>query len=136
MIRVFDPDDYCRRRIDEWLVLLLRFAITQEPSDRSAALAMADEFDSLGVRWRPVAPRFFLLTSIEICDAILATGDWRIAALRKHAARIEHDRLRRAFLAATGIPQCSDAVRKSTPQETRSAARGRLWLGLAKKNDP
>jgi hypothetical protein len=34
--------------VASWLLLLLRYAVTREPSDRSAALAMADELDSLG----------------------------------------------------------------------------------------
>ncbi|MBX9846612.1 MAG: hypothetical protein K2Z80_32865 [Xanthobacteraceae bacterium] len=124
-----DPDDNRRRRLHEWLFLLLRYAITRDPPDRAAVLAMADELDSLGVRWRPAAPQFFLQTSHEVCDAILASGDRRTAALRKHAARIEHVRLRRAFLAAIDIPLRSDA-----PEETTGrASREHLWLGLAKR---
>lgn len=124
-----DLDDVCRRRLHEWLFLLLRFAISRDPSDRSKALAMADELDSLGMRWRPAAPRFFLTTSKEVCDAIVTSGDWRRAALRKHAARIEHVRLRRAFLAAIDIPLGSDAPEEAKPR----SAREHLWLGLAKR---
>jgi hypothetical protein len=129
MVSESDPDEACRRRLHEWLFLLLRFAITRDPSDRAAALAMADELDSLGMQWWPAAPQFFLQTSHEVCDAIQRGGDWHTAALRKHAARIEHVRLRRAFLAAIDIPLRSDA-----PEETKgSAAREHLWLGLAKR---
>jgi hypothetical protein len=124
-----EPDEGRRRRLHEWLFLLLRFAVTRDPTDRAAALAMADELDSLGMRWRPAAPRFFLTASQEVCDAILASGDWRTAALRKHAARIEHVRLRRAFLAAIDIP-----LRSNAPEETmQRASREHLWLGLAKR---
>ena len=38
--------DWRDRQVREWLLLLLRFAITREQSDRSAVLAMADELDS------------------------------------------------------------------------------------------
>src|SRR5262249_12595122 len=88
MLPELDSEETCRRRLHEWLLLLLRFAVTRDPADRSAALAMADELDSLGMRWRPAGPRFFLQTSDEVCDAVLASGEWRMAALRKHAARI------------------------------------------------
>lgn len=71
----------------------------------SAAIAMADEMDSLGVRWRPASPHFFLRTCNEVCDAIGMNDDERNnVVLRKHIARIEDLRLRRAFHAAV-IPQ-------------------------------
>ena len=75
MITEFGSHDWRGRKLQEWLLLLLRYAVTREPSDRSAALAMADELDSLGGRWRPAAPRFFLRTSDEVCSAIVAVGD-------------------------------------------------------------
>ena len=75
MVPEFDAEEACRRRLHEWLFLLLRFAITRDLSDRSAAMAMADELDSLGVRWRPAGPLFFRQTSREVCDAILTSGD-------------------------------------------------------------
>jgi hypothetical protein len=53
MISEFDSHDWRDRKLQEWLLLLLRYAVTRESSDRSAALAMADELDSLGARWRP-----------------------------------------------------------------------------------
>src|SRR5262249_59558238 len=62
-------------RIREWLLLLLRFAITRDGKDQAAALAMADEIDALGQRWRPSAPSFFRRTSGEVCEAIVARVD-------------------------------------------------------------
>jgi hypothetical protein len=41
--------DWRAGRIREWLLLLLRFAITWDPKDEAAALAMADEIDALGL---------------------------------------------------------------------------------------
>jgi hypothetical protein len=122
--------DWRDRKVREWLLLLLRFAITREPSDRSAALAMADELDSLGVRWRPAAPRFFLTTSSEVCAAIVAVEDGHNnLVLRRHVARIPDPRLRRAFRAAVGLRP------RSVP---RQAPKGRqkdpgLWKGLPKR---
>jgi hypothetical protein len=95
--------DWQERRVREWLLLLLRFAITREPSDRTAVLAMADELDSLGARWRPNAPRFFHRTSWEVCEAILQVAEGHNnAVLLKHSSRIDDPRLRQAFRAATG----------------------------------
>jgi hypothetical protein len=67
--------DLLGRMVREWLLLVLRFAVTLEPSDRAAVLGMADELDSLGMRWRPAAPDFFLRTSEELCQAILMAGN-------------------------------------------------------------
>ena len=99
-------DDWRERRVSEWLLLLLRFAVTRQPPDRTAALAMADELDSLGGCWRPRAPRFFFKTTSEVCTAIVEFGDGpnnTSAVLRTHASRIKDPRLREAFRAAVGL---------------------------------
>src|SRR5262249_6005372 len=88
-------DGWRERRIREWLLLLLRFAVTRQPSDRNAVFAMADELDALGAHWRPSPFRFFLKTSRNICDAIVAAGDGpdnTNAVLRTHASRIKNPR--------------------------------------------
>src|SRR5262249_48972583 len=48
-----DAQDWATIQVREWLLLLLRFAITSDPKDRSAALGLADEMDARGVQWRP-----------------------------------------------------------------------------------
>jgi hypothetical protein len=65
-----DLDQRQQQRIREWLLLLLRFAITRDPRDEAAAFVMADELDALGLYWRPSAPGFFLRTSRDVCAAI------------------------------------------------------------------
>jgi len=98
MIGEFGLHDWRGRKLQEWLLLLLRFAITREPSDRSAALAMADELDSLGGQWRPSAARFFLKTTEEVRSAIPAANQWdNHRVLFRHVTRIDDPRLRRAF---------------------------------------
>src|SRR6266508_2011765 len=138
MVAEFGSHDWRERKVREWLLLLLRFAVTREPSDRSAALAMAEELDSLGVRWRPAGPSFFLRTSDEVCEAIRAVGDGHNnAVLRRHVGRIEDPRLRRAFQAAVG-PQQTPAVvglqQSSEPQREGAKSKTRknrdLWKGL------
>jgi hypothetical protein len=116
--------DWRADRIREWLLLLLRFAITRDPRDESAAFAAADEIDALGLRWRPSAPSFFRRTSAELCKAIIARDDPRRAAiLKSHIARIDDVRLRRVFQAAVEHEQ-------SSPLSPCEAKRRNLWTGL------
>lgn len=124
--------DWRDRKVREWQLLLLRFAVTRERPDQSAAIAVADELDSLGLRWRPAAPSFFLRTSIEVCEAILAAGDGHDnAVLLRHIARINDLRLRCAFRAAVGLRQASEPQPQST--EGRRLTDQGLWKGFSKK---
>ncbi len=132
MVAQFSSPDWRDRKVQEWLLLLLRFAVTRDPGDRAAALAMADELDSLGGRWDRTAPRFFLRTSNEICAAILAVGDGHNnAVLRRHAARIDDPRLKQAFQAAVGLRPRSEPPQQSTKGKGRKNRD--LWDGLPKK---
>jgi hypothetical protein len=124
MVAAFGSPDWRDRKVREWLLLLLRFAVTREPSDRAAALAVAEELDSLGMRRKRMAPSFFLRTSSEVCEAILAAGDGHNvddendrAVLRRHVARIDDPRLSRAFEAAVGLLETSE------PQESAKSKR-------------
>ena len=128
----FGSHDRRDRMLREWLLLLLRFAVAREQSDRSVALTMAEELDSFGRRWRPAGPCFFARTTNEVCDAIVADSDpQRDALLRKHIGRIDNFRLQRAFRSAVGLqsvpPQSSQRV---TTQETKNSD---LWKGLLKR---
>jgi hypothetical protein len=132
MVAEFGLDDWRYRKVQKWLLLLLRFAVTREPSDQSAALAMADELDSLGVRWRPAAPSFFLRTSHDVCAAILTVDNGHDSAvLRRHVARIDEPRLRRAFEAAVGFQQ--KTISQQEGAKSRRPTGLDLWKGLAKK---
>jgi hypothetical protein len=92
------------RKIRNWLLLLLRFAVTRESADRMAALAAADELDVFEAEGRTAAPSFFNRTSRQVCEAILAPGDQHSQeVLRRHAGRIDDPRLRRAFQAAVDL---------------------------------
>jgi hypothetical protein len=120
----FVSQDWRVKRIREWLLLLLRFAVTRDAKDEAAALAMADEIDAIGQRWRPPGPSFFRRTTDEICKAITApAGAERAAMLNKHLARIEDPRLRRAFAAATEVE------RRPSPAFSKIDGQ-RLWAGL------
>jgi hypothetical protein len=120
--------DWRDRKVREWLLLLLRFAITRKPSDQSAVLAAADELDNVALRWRPTAPRFFVRTSHEVCHAILAIDEMHDnAVLRSHVARIDDPRLRRAFQAAVGLQPAAQlqqqGAKRKRPKAREKACR-------------
>jgi hypothetical protein len=129
MLVEIGSQDWRDRKLREWLLLLLRFAITLETSDQSAAFSLADELDSLGLRWRPAAPRFFLRTTREVCEAIVE-GWHDSVVLRKHLARIDDPRLRRAFRAALGLDRISEPQRQDARKNTRNGNLRDLWRGL------
>ena len=117
-----DPQDWAARQVREWLLLLLRFAVTSDPKDQSATLALADEIDACGLQWRPSAPSFFRRTTNELCKAITTLDDPKsVAILKRHLARIDAPALRRAFQAAVNMDE-----------RTASSTRRRrdLWFGL------
>jgi hypothetical protein len=109
-------------QIREWLLLLLRFAITRNPSDEAVVLSLANEIDSPGPQQKQSAPTFFRRTSSEICTAIITHDDpKRDDILTGHLARIDDLRLRRAFHAAIDLAD----------RPPQAIARN-LWAGLAR----
>ena len=111
-------------RIKEWLLAILRFAVTLAPADRVAVLAVANELD------RPSDTReafsFFARTSAEVCNAIASADDPSARAiLRAHLARIDEPRIRRAFEAALDRDW---SLASSAPKKP---GRPLLWKGLA-----
>jgi hypothetical protein len=92
-----------RLKIREWLLLLLRYAVTHEVADRKAAIRYAAELDSPG-RWWTGGPGFFVSTTQEVCRAVVSPKNpYSDTVLRIHSSRIEDVRLRRAFRAAVGL---------------------------------
>ena len=110
--------DWRDAKVREWLLLLLRFAVTRKPLDQSAVLAAADELDCVARRRRPAAASFFARTSNDVCKAILTTEDEHTnAVLQAHAARIDDPRLRRAFQAAVGIELAPEPQQQSARRQ-------------------
>ncbi|MGZ5811960.1 MAG: hypothetical protein ACXWKA_20120 [Xanthobacteraceae bacterium] len=94
------------RKVEDWLLAILRFAITLNDTDLSLVRVLADDMDRLGVVSARTAFGFFERTSIELCRAIAARNDPNsLPVLRRHLARIDDPRLRRAFVAVTEIDQ-------------------------------
>jgi hypothetical protein len=120
----------CRTKmVSDWLLAILRYAVTLHDADKSAVLVIAEEIDKLGSHSEePPAFKFFRRTSIELCSAILdAQNSNKSAVLHLHLKRIDDCRLRRAFEAAIDedtSPATSDAdkMKKRGAQD--------LWKGL------
>jgi hypothetical protein len=112
--------------VDDWLLAILRFAITLERGDRAAVMIKAQELD-LPRSGRPGKTfAFFTRTSLELCNAIVSKTDpKRGVIIRRQLARIENSRLRRAFEAASELE--AGVFHDSSP---RKRWQGDLWKGL------
>ncbi len=113
-------------RTRDWLLALLRYAVTRDADHLSAVLAIAEAIDARGSHAEPPSFDFFRRTSLELCEAIgEGPSPSRSAIIKRHLDRIEEGRLRRAFAAAVDI---------ETPQHAADgtkAHRPELWRGLA-----
>ena len=109
-------------RIREWLLLLLRFAVTRDSQDEATACALADQIDAVGLQSQLTAPTFFRRTTLELCNAVTAPegSPQRRATLARHLSRIDDARLKRAFAAAVDFQKP-----KSVNGKLES-----LWTGL------
>jgi len=113
-------------RIREWLLAILRFAVTRQPADRTAVLTMAESMDRPGARAALASFDFFVRTSIEFCDGIAAEGDpEKTTALRRQLKRIGDERLRRALEAAL-----DGGLAKRRAGKSRRPDRNYLFRGL------
>ena len=114
------------RQIEDWLLLILRFAIAHRGEDRAAASTMAGQFDSLGGTRQRL--EFFSRATNRVCAALEdpdAAGN--AAILKTHLQRIEHPRLRCVFEAALCLGKTSP---EPAGRRNRSRQRPDLWAGL------
>ncbi len=119
----FEPE---LRKVEDWLLAILRFAVTREQTDRAAILAVAADMDRLGAPVVRCGFTFFVKTSIEICDLIVSGHSSQDkAVLLRHLGKIENDRLRRALEVALELPRFD-----RTSVRTRDQHNGDLWRGL------
>ena len=104
MSNAVDLDSWRAKKVKDWLLAILRFAVTMEQADQSTVLAIADEMDRSGFHVNKTAFTFFGRTSSALCRAIADQDDpQRVAILRRHIGRIEDYRLRRALAAAIDL---------------------------------
>jgi hypothetical protein len=111
----------------DWLLAILRFAVTLERNDRAAVLALARGLDRPGMGEAEATFAFFARTSFEFCNAIADKNDPnRIAVLWRNLARIDDHRLKNALEAAIELEPA--AMQAAGPIKYRQ---GDLWKGLA-----
>jgi hypothetical protein len=115
------------RRIREWLLGILRFAVTLEQRDQAAVMCLAAEMDRLGASTTQSGFSYFSRTSTKLCDCIAAKHDFeKLAELCLHIEKIDDRRLRRALKGAL-FAKGNKSVRSRQPD------REYLWKDLAVK---
>lgn len=124
-------EEWHAKTLRAWQLAILRFAVTLDNADRLAAMAIANEIDRLGPE-QDGKPDFgfFRRISAELCAAILRPDELGSAILRQYLARIDDDRLKRAFAAAIESDQ-PKASSVSRPFKRDSS----LWKGLSSRGN-
>jgi hypothetical protein len=108
------------RKIQDWLLAIVRFAITLEPADRQAVLAIAQEMDGLGFLPGRSSFSYFGRTSGDLCRAIAHRNDpGRTAIMRRHLAAIGNRRLRQTTAVAIHL----QGAQQTRVSEARLAGR-------------
>jgi hypothetical protein len=129
MSSIASGGEWHAKTLRAWQLALLRFAVTLDNADRLAVLAITAEMDRLHpVQDGKPAFGFFRRTSAELCAAILQPNEHSSALLRQFLARIDDDRLRRAFAAtieAEKVASTSKSIRRD----------GGLWRGLSTRDN-
>lgn len=119
-------------KVRDWLLAILRFAVTLEQTDRATVLAIAEELDRAGSLGASFS--FFIRISTELCNAIADKDDpKRVATLRSHLDRINDQRLRRAFDAAIEFEDTCQIA--SSVHKIRKRGNQDLWKGLRPPHD-
>ena len=114
-----------------WHLAILRYAVTLDNADRLAVFGIAREIDGLYPRHDGTADfEFFRRTSTDLCAAIPRRDEHAAALLQQYLARIDDDRLKRAFAAAIDAGQ--PAV---TPISRPARPRSNLWKGLSSRSN-
>jgi hypothetical protein len=129
MSSIASGGEWHAKTLRAWQLALLRFAVTLDNADRLAVLAIAAEMDRLHpMQDGKPAFGFFRRTSAELCAAILQPNEHSSTLLGQFLARIDDDRLRRAFAAAI------EADQPKVPSTSKSIRRD-LWRGLSTRDN-
>jgi hypothetical protein len=111
------------QQLENWLLALLRYAITRRETDRTAVESLARAMDSLGSRFDLPDFDFFARNSRRLCDAMENSEVGAQAQLEQLLKRIESPRLRRAF----------EGVLDVRREPAKAPSRAWLWKGLEKQ---
>jgi len=114
-----------------WHLAILRYAVTLDNADRLAVLRIAREIDRLYPRQEDSTEfEFFRRTSAELCAAILQPNERAPALLQQYLARLDDDRLKRAFAAVIDASQPA-----ASPISRPARQRNDLWKGLSSRSN-
>jgi hypothetical protein len=126
-VSISDPLVRESRRIREWLLGILRFAVTLEPRDQAAVMCLAAEMDRLGANTTQSGFSYFTRTSTKLCDCVAAKDDFdKLVQLCLYIEKIDDRRLRRALEGAL-------LAKRNKSVRSRQPVREYLWKGLALK---
>jgi hypothetical protein len=113
------------RTLLAWQLALLRYAVPLDHADRMNVMAIAKEIDRGRRRAdQQVSFSFFRTTSADLCAAIEHRNESADIVLRQYLARIDDDRLKRAFASIIEMDHQAPAAKK--PKNDNS-----LWRGLS-----
>ena len=131
MSSIASGGEWHAKTLRAWQLALLRLVVTLDNADRLAVLAIAAEMDRLdSVHDGKRTFGFFRKTSAELCAAILQPNEHSSTLLRQYLARIDDERLGRAFAAAIEAdPPKVSSVNKSVRRDTG------LWRGLSTRDN-
>lgn len=121
----------CPDLVQDWLFLVLRYAVSGEARDREAVLELAAKMDTLDRQREQETFRFFRSYSDRLCAAIAApdTPGHR-ETLMAHARRIGQSPLQQAFLLICRL----ETREKVVPRAGRTNSRSELWKGLQRRS--
>jgi hypothetical protein len=99
-----ERQDWRAAKVRDWVLAIVRFAVTLHDVDKHAVLALAEDMDGLGSVPGAASFSFFRHRSSELCRAI-ADRDKPdgTAILRRHLETIDDRRLRRVTAAAVDL---------------------------------
>ena len=113
--------------VQNWLFLVLRYAVSREARDLQAVLDFANEMDTLGKERNQESFRFFRRHSGRLCIAIAAPDTLdRRQILMAHARKIGQPQFEQAFLQACHL----ETREKALSGFDRTGRRSELWKGL------
>jgi hypothetical protein len=91
-------------KVRDWLLAIVRFAVTLDESDKQTILAIAQEMDGLGSLPGRSSFSYFARTSHELCRAIADRDNPNgTAILRRHLGTIDDRRLRQMTASAIDL---------------------------------